>query len=102
MHEIAFSNPFFAEILIGSGKRQGRQAIPRFSIAGNESYIQMFHRRLVAGIIVLANRIDDPWVEEAWRSKVPIVLIPGNPPRALFPVLTLTISTARSKPWITW
>jgi len=86
MHEIAFSNPFFAEILIGIGKkaREAGQYLV-FSIAGNESYIQMFHRRLVAGIIVLANRIDDPWVEEAWRSKVPIVLIPGNPPPSIIP-----------------
>ena len=80
VHEIVFSNPFFAEILIGIGKkaRKAGQYLV-FSIASNESYTQMFHQRLVAGIIVLGNRIDDPWVEEAWQSKVPIVLIPGNP-----------------------
>jgi DNA-binding LacI/PurR family transcriptional regulator len=80
MHEIAFSNPFFAEILIGIGKkaREAGQYLV-FSIAGNESYTRMFQQHLVAGMIVLANRIDDPWVEEAYRSKVPIVLIPGNP-----------------------
>ena len=86
MHEIAFSNPFFAEILIGIGKkaREAGQYLV-FSIAGNESYTRMFHQRLVAGMIVLANRIDDPWVDEAWQSKVPIVLIPGNPPPSKIP-----------------
>jgi len=86
MHEIAFSNPFFAEILIGIGKkaREAGQYLV-FSIAGNESYTRMFHQHLVAGMIVLANRIDDPWVEEAYRSKVPILLIPGNLPPSNIP-----------------
>jgi LacI family transcriptional regulator len=86
MHEIAFSNPFFAEILIGIGKkaREAGQYLV-FSIAGNESYARMFHQHLVAGMIVLANRIDDLWVEEAYRSKVPILLIPGNLPPSNIP-----------------
>jgi LacI family transcriptional regulator len=39
----------------------------------------MYHSRLAAGLIVLANRIDDPGIEEARRSQIPMVLIPGDP-----------------------
>ncbi len=84
--EIVFSNPFFAEILLGISKkaREGDQYL-LFSIAGNESYVQMFHHRLVAGIIILGNRIDDPWIEEARVLKIPLVLIPGNPSPSSIP-----------------
>src|SRR4030067_3572047 len=56
MHEIAFSNPFFAEILIGIGKkaREAGQYLV-FSIASNESYTQMFHQRLAGGIFLAGN-----------------------------------------------
>jgi LacI family transcriptional regulator len=89
IYEIAFSNLFFTETLIGIGKKAreaGHYLI--FSIAANESYIQMFQQRLVAGIIVLGNRIDDPWVAEAWRSKVPIMLIPGDSSPSEIPSVT--------------
>ncbi|MBM4331750.1 MAG: LacI family transcriptional regulator [Deltaproteobacteria bacterium] len=39
----------------------------------------MYQHRLAAGIIVVANRTDDPRLQEAWKMKVPIVLIPGFP-----------------------
>jgi DNA-binding LacI/PurR family transcriptional regulator len=77
--KFAFSNPYYAEILKGIGKkaRESGQYLV-FSISGEENYSRMYHNRLASGIIVLANRMDDPRVEEAWKMKIPMVLIPGN------------------------
>ena len=78
--EFAFSNPYYAEILKGIGGR-AREASQHlfFFLAGEESYAQLYHHRLAAGIIVLGNRMDDPLIEDAWKMKVPLVLIPGSP-----------------------
>ena len=54
-------------------------------IAEMESYVRMYQHRLVAGIIILANRIDDSRIEEAYKMKVPIVLIPGDTLRPALP-----------------
>ncbi|MBU1206965.1 MAG: LacI family transcriptional regulator [Proteobacteria bacterium] len=78
--EFAFSNPFYAEILKGIGKKareDGQYLL--FSFAGEDSYARMYQHGLAAGIIVVANRIDDPLIEEAWKMKIPLVLIPGYP-----------------------
>jgi len=78
--EFAFSNPFYAEILKGIGKkaRESGQYL-LISFQGEEGYARMYQHGLAAGIIVVANRIDDPRLEEVWKMKVPIVLIPGFP-----------------------
>lgn len=78
--EFAFSNPYYSEILKGIGKRTretGQHLL--FSFAGEKSYARLYKQRLVAGIIVLANRVDDLRVKEAWEMKVPLVIIPGYP-----------------------
>jgi LacI family transcriptional regulator len=84
--EFAFSNPFYAEILKGIGKkaRESGQYL-LFSFQGEEGYARMFQNGLAAGIIVVTNRIDDPQLQEAWNMKVPIVLIPGFPWRQPIP-----------------
>ncbi len=78
--EFTFSNPFYAEVLKGIGKKArelGQYLL--FSFQEEEGYAQMFQHGLAAGIIVVANRIDDPRLQEAWKMKVPVVLIPGYP-----------------------
>lgn len=78
--EFAFSNPYYAEILKGIGKKTrecGQYLV--FSFAGEESYTGLVQYNLAAGIIVVANRINDPRIQEAWKLKVPMVLIPGDP-----------------------
>jgi len=78
--EFAFSNPFYAENIKGIAKRveeSGHHLV--FSFAGDDGYARMYQNRLVAGIIVLGHRIDDPWIEQARKMKVPMVLIPGYP-----------------------
>jgi len=76
--EFAFSNPYYAEILKGIGEkaRESGQYL-LFSFSGEGGYARMYQHGLAAGIVVLANRIDDPKIEEAWKMKVPMVLIPG-------------------------
>ena len=76
--EFAFSNPYYAEIIkgIAAKTRESDQHL-LFYFAEEESYAQMFFQRLVSGIIVMANRLNDPWIAEAWKKKVPMVLIPG-------------------------
>lgn len=78
--EFAFANPYYAENIKGIAKRvkeSGQHLV--FSFAGDDSYAQMYQNRLVAGIIVLGHRIDDPRIEQAGKMKVPMVLIPGYP-----------------------
>jgi LacI family transcriptional regulator len=78
--EFALSNPYYNEILKGIGAKtneKGQYLV--LSFLRGESYARMYHSRLAAGLIVLANRIDDPGVEDAWKNKIPMVLIPGDP-----------------------
>lgn len=74
----AFSNPFYAEVMKGIGEK-ARESKQYFitSFARGSSYTRIYQHGLVGGIIVLANRIDDPRLEEACQMKVPMVLIPG-------------------------
>jgi LacI family transcriptional regulator len=78
--EFAFSNPYYAEILKGIGKKARDFGFyPLVCFTGDESYSLIFQQRLAAGIIVVANRIDDPRIKEAWDMRIPLVLIPGDP-----------------------
>lgn len=84
--EFAFSNPYYAEILKGIEKKTREAGMYLvFSFSRDESYARMVQHRLAAGIIIIANRIDDPWVEEAWSMKIPMVLIPGDPYKPRIP-----------------
>jgi len=78
--ELAFSLPSYSEMLKGIGKKtneSGQNLV--FSFAERGSYVRLYHQSLVAGIIVMASRIGDPGIEEAYKMKVPLVLIPGDP-----------------------
>lgn len=78
--EFAFSNPYYSEILKGIAKKareSGKYLL--FSFSAQESYATLYQHGLSAGIIVLANRTDDHWIEEARKMKIPMVLIPGYP-----------------------
>jgi LacI family transcriptional regulator len=84
--EYAFSNPYYGEILkgIGNKTRESGQYLV-FSFSREESYTRMYQHRLAAGIIVLANRMDDPWIRESVNMKVPMILIPGDPHQKRIP-----------------
>ncbi len=84
--EHAFSNPYYAEILKGIGAKTnetGQYIV--LSLLREENYARLFHHSLAAGIIVLANRINDPGIEEARKMKTPMVLIPGDPQKMDIP-----------------
>jgi LacI family transcriptional regulator len=81
--QFAFSNPYYGETLKGIESRthESDQYLV-FSFSGGDrdrNYTQMVHQHLAAGLIVIGNRIGDPWLKEAVREKVPLVLIPGDP-----------------------
>lgn len=84
--EFAFSNPFYAETLKGIENRaseSGQYLV--FSFTGDKSYTQIIYQNLAAGIIVLGNRIGDPWIEEVQAKKLPLILIPGDPSQQIIP-----------------
>jgi LacI family transcriptional regulator len=84
--EHAFSNPYYAEILKGIGAKtneSGQYIV--LSLLREENYARLYHHSLAAGIIVLANRINDPGIEEARKMKTPMVLIPGDPQKMDIP-----------------
>ncbi len=77
--EYAFSNPYYAEILKGISKKAketGQFLI--LSISEETDYARIYDHRLAAGIIVLANRCDDPRIIKTWQRKIPLMLIPGD------------------------
>ena len=78
--EFAFQNPFYPNILLGisSTARQHDYNL-MLSINKKENYVSLFYRRLVDGIIVIGNRLDDPYVSELEENKVPSVVVPGFP-----------------------
>jgi LacI family transcriptional regulator len=78
--EFAFSNPYYSEILKGIAKKtKESEKYLLLSFSAQESYAKLYQHGLSAGIIVLANRTDDHWIEEARKMKIPMVLIPGYP-----------------------
>jgi LacI family transcriptional regulator len=78
--EFAFQNPYFSYILLGLNtvaKARGYNLM--LSINEKKSYVSFYHRRLVDGIVVVANRIDDQRILELVEKEVPAVAVPGFP-----------------------
>lgn len=84
--QFALSNPYYNELLKGIGVRTNESGYYLvLSFLREESYARLHEHRLTAGIIVLANRMDDPGVEDAASKNIPMVLIPGDPLRKGIP-----------------
>jgi len=84
--EFALSNPYYNELLKGIGARTNESGYYLvLSFLREESYARLHDHHLAAGIIVLANRLDDPRVEDAATKNIPLVLIPGDPNRKAVP-----------------
>jgi LacI family transcriptional regulator len=84
--EFALSNPYYNELLKGIGARTNQAGYYLvLSFLREESYARLHDHHLAAGIIVLANRLDDPRVEDAAAKNIPMVLIPGDPGRKWIP-----------------
>lgn len=78
--EFAFQNPFYFDMLLGisSFARQHDYNL-MLSINEQKSYASLYYRRLVDGIIVVANRMDDQYAMEMGEKNIPAVVVPGFP-----------------------
>jgi DNA-binding LacI/PurR family transcriptional regulator len=86
--EFALSNPYYNELLKGIGARTNQAGYYLvLSFLREEGYARLHDHHLAAGIIVLANRLDDPRVEDAAAKNIPMVLIPGDPGRKMDPAV---------------
>lgn len=78
--EFAFQNPYFSHILLGLStvaKQHGYSLM--LNINEKRSYVSLYNRHLVDGIVVVANRIDDERIFELVEKEVPTVAVPGFP-----------------------
>lgn len=81
--EFAFQNPFYSHILLGLSQVANQNDYNlMLSINSQESYASLYHRRLVDGILVVANRTDDERIPELVEMNVPAVVVPGYPANA--------------------
>ncbi|KMY67679.1 hypothetical protein AAU61_07230 [Desulfocarbo indianensis] len=78
--EFAFQNPYFSHMLLGLSAVASRHDYNlMLTINEKKSYVSLYHRHLVDGIVVVANRIDDERIFELVEKKVPAVAVPGFP-----------------------
>ncbi len=78
--EFAFQNPYYSHMLLGLSSVANDLGYHLMLVINQkQSYASLYHSHLVDGIIILANRIDDPYVPELVRDQVPAVVVPGYP-----------------------
>jgi LacI family transcriptional regulator len=76
--EFAFQNPYYSQVLMGISEVATRHDYNlMLSINEKKSYTALYLRRLVDGVIVIGNRLDDELIADLEEKKVPAVLIPG-------------------------
>lgn len=76
--EFAFQNPFYSQLLLGiSAVATQHDYNLMLSINEKKSYISLYFRRLVDGVIVIGNRLDDEHIADLEEKGVPAVVIPG-------------------------
>lgn len=76
--EFTFQNPYYSHVLLGlSSVATEHDYRLMLSINEQDSYASLYHRHLVDGIIVVANRMDDEHIPELVQDEVPAVAIPG-------------------------
>ncbi|MCB2190280.1 MAG: LacI family transcriptional regulator [Deltaproteobacteria bacterium] len=78
--EFAFQNPYYSHMLLGLSSVANDMGYNLMLVINQqESHATLYHRHLVDGLIVVANRIDDPYIPDLVRDDVPTVVIPGYP-----------------------
>jgi LacI family transcriptional regulator len=76
--EFAFQNPYYSQVFMGIGEVATKHHYNlMLSINEKKSYIDLYFRRLVDGVIVIGHRLDDELIADLEEKKVPSVLIPG-------------------------
>jgi LacI family transcriptional regulator len=79
--EFAFQNPYYSHMLLGLSTVASENDY-RLMLALNEktSHAALYQRRLVDGLVVVGNRIDDQYIPELIEKHIPMVAVPGYPP----------------------
>ena len=76
--EFAFQSPYYSQMLLGISEIANQYDYKlTLSINEKESYASLYFRRLVDGVIVIGNRLDDEHIVELEKKSVPAVVIPG-------------------------
>ncbi len=76
--EFAFQNPYYSQVFMGISEVAALHDYNlMLSINEKKSYISLYLRRLVDGILVIGNRLDDELILDLEEKNVPSVLIPG-------------------------
>jgi len=76
--KFAFQNPYYSQVFMGISEAATKHNYNlMLSINEKKSYVDLYFRRLVDGVILVGNRLDDELVNELEEKKVPSVLIPG-------------------------
>jgi LacI family transcriptional regulator len=84
--EFAFANTFYSEVLKGIIKAANQaEYFILLSLAEREDYARSYRRSLTSGLIVIANRLDDPKLKALEKGDIPVVLTPGYLERKVFP-----------------
>ncbi|OPY84683.1 MAG: HTH-type transcriptional repressor CytR [Smithella sp. PtaU1.Bin162] len=76
--EFAFQNPYYSQILMGISDVATNSGYHlMLSINEKKSYVDLFLRRMVDGILVIGNRLDDELLPDLAKKGVVAVVIPG-------------------------
>lgn len=76
--EFAFQNPYYSQMLLGISEIANKHDYKlMLSINEKESYTSFYFRRMVDGIIVIGNRLDDDHLVELEKKSIPAVAVPG-------------------------
>lgn len=78
--DFVFTTPFFPRILLGINRAANKLGYNILLSTGvDKDFCSLYHRKLVDGLLVLGNRVDDRKVLELADSDIPNVLVPGFP-----------------------
>ena len=96
-NEFAFQNPFYSHMLLGLGTVATRHDYRlMLSISERESYAAMYQQRIMDGIVVVANRIDDERIAELAEKKIPSVVVPGFPQNSKIKIASINSENVKS------
>jgi len=76
--EFAFQSPYYSQMLLGISDIANQHNYNlTLSLHEKDNYTSLYFRRLVDGVIVIGNRLDDELVVELENRGVPAVVVPG-------------------------
>ena len=95
--EFTFQSPFYNHVLLGiSAQAKQHDYRLMLSINDKKDYASVYYQRMVDGIIVIGNRIDDQHVLELEEKKIPSVVVPGFPDNSEHDIATVNSENFKS------